>query len=138
MVRSISWKASIRPGKQDYALEPSDRNSRQELVEHDRAGSTITLEAWDLKYKPNSDWNHAWGAAPANIIPGYLWGIGPVRPGLCKSRDQASDWATDLQQISVPTIRGNIKAEFRNQREFKGIYDYYSRQIWNVILILVM
>jgi len=26
-------------------------------------GSTIAMEAWDMKYKPNSDWNHAWGAA---------------------------------------------------------------------------
>ena len=37
-----------------------------------RAGSTITMEAWDDKYKPNQDWNHAWGAVPANIIPRYL------------------------------------------------------------------
>ena len=43
-----------------------------------RSGSTISMEAWDLKYKPNSDWNHAWGSAPANIIPGYMWGIRPV------------------------------------------------------------
>ena len=27
-----------------------------------RVGSTITLEAWDNKFKPNQDWNHAWGA----------------------------------------------------------------------------
>lgn len=32
-----------------------------------RSGSTMTMEAWDMKYKPNSDWNHAWGAAPANM-----------------------------------------------------------------------
>jgi len=34
-----------------------------------RVGTTIALEAWDMKYKPNLDWNHAWGAAPANVRP---------------------------------------------------------------------
>jgi len=34
-----------------------------------------------MRYKPNSDWNHAWGAAPANIIPRQLWGIQPKVPG---------------------------------------------------------
>ena len=33
-----------------------------------RFGSTITMEAWDKRYKPNLDLNHAWGAAPANIL----------------------------------------------------------------------
>ena len=33
-----------------------------------RYGSTITMEAWDKRYKPNLDLNHAWGGAPANII----------------------------------------------------------------------
>ena len=33
-----------------------------------RIGSTITTEAWANIYKPNHDWNHAWGAAAANII----------------------------------------------------------------------
>ena len=26
-----------------------------------RLGSTITLEAWDNRFKSNQDWNHAWG-----------------------------------------------------------------------------
>lgn len=35
-------------------------------------GSTITLEAWNSSDKPNLDWNHAWGAVPANIIPRFV------------------------------------------------------------------
>ena len=31
-------------------------------------GSTISMEAWNVKVKPNLDLNHAWGAAPINII----------------------------------------------------------------------
>jgi hypothetical protein len=43
-------------------------------------GATITLEAWDDRFKPNQDWNHAWSAAPANLIPGRLMGITPAEP----------------------------------------------------------
>ena len=50
-------------------------------------GTTITLEAWDNKYKPNQDWNHAWGAAPGNIIPRKLMGIEPLEPGFKKVPD---------------------------------------------------
>ena len=44
-------------------------------------GSTMTLEAWDAKYKPNLTWNHAWGAAPANISRVHP-GRPPPRTGL--------------------------------------------------------
>ena len=27
-----------------------------------------------MKYKNNLDWNHAWGAVPANVIPRGLMG----------------------------------------------------------------
>ena len=39
------------------------------------------MEAWDDAIKPNQDWNHAWGAAPANIIPRFFCGIRPTQPG---------------------------------------------------------
>ncbi len=45
------------------------------------SGTTISWEAWDLKYKPNQDWNHAWGAAPANLLPRFVLGAQPAAPG---------------------------------------------------------
>jgi alpha-L-rhamnosidase len=45
------------------------------------SGTTITWEAWDMKYKPNQDWNHAWGAAPANLLPRYVLGVEHAKPG---------------------------------------------------------
>jgi hypothetical protein len=55
-------------GAGEAALElmtaPGDRSWRH-MVE---SGATITWEAWDMKYKPNQDWSHAWGAAPANLL----------------------------------------------------------------------
>jgi hypothetical protein len=78
-----------------------------------KTGSTITMEAWDMKYKPNSDWNHAWGAVPANIIPRYLWGIQPKTPGyeVVSIKPQMSTLKNS--SIKVPTIRGEITGDYR-------------------------
>jgi alpha-L-rhamnosidase len=78
-----------------------------------RSGSTITMEAWDMKYKPNSDWNHAWGAAPANIIPRCLWGIRPGAPGyrVAMIRPQPGD--LKISTVKTPTLLGPIRGEYR-------------------------
>jgi hypothetical protein len=78
-----------------------------------KAGSTIVMEAWDMRYKPNSDWNHAWCAAPANPIPRYLWGIQPEKPGfeVVSIRPQMS--SLKQSSIKMPTIRGEIKGEYK-------------------------
>jgi hypothetical protein len=84
-----------------------------------KTGSTITMEAWDMKFKPNSDWNHAWGAAPANIIPRSLWGIGPAEPGYARAIIRPQTGKLTYSKISVPTIRGNINAEFNDNGDIK-------------------
>ena len=56
---------------------PTDRSWRH-MVE---SGTTITWEAWDQRYKLNQDWNHAWGAAPANLLPRYVLGVQSSTPG---------------------------------------------------------
>ena len=72
-------------------------------------GSTVTLEAWDPKYKPNLDWNHAWGAAPANIIPRLLVGVEPIQPGFKVVRIRPRIAGLSSISAEVPTIRGPIK-----------------------------
>jgi hypothetical protein len=103
-----------RAGEADYALSLLTSIHDRSWWNMIRSGSTITMEAWDMKYKPNSDWNHAWGAAPAGIIPGFMWGISPVEPGFakCSIRPQLS--SLRHSRITVPTIRGPITAEFRD------------------------
>lgn len=66
-----------------------------------------------MKHKPNADWNHAWGAVPANVIPRGLWGIQPKTPGfeVATIRPQMGQLTESI--IEVPTIRGNIKGEFK-------------------------
>jgi alpha-L-rhamnosidase len=102
----------------DYALDLLTDTSDRSWYNMIRIGSTITLEAWDLKYKNNLDWNHAWGAVPANAIPRGLWGIQPKTPGfsIATIKPQMSDLKNS--SIEVPTIKGTIKGdyEFKNKR----------------------
>ena len=99
-------------GEEDYALELLSSTAERSWYNMIRIGSTITLEAWDLKYKNNLDWNHAWGAVPANVIPRGLWGIKPKTPGfgIASIKPQMSDLKSS--EIVVPTVRGQIKGKY--------------------------
>lgn len=72
-------------------------------------GSTVTLEAWDPKFKPNLDWNHAWGAAPANVIPRLLVGVEPIEPGFRTVRVRPRIAGLSSVSAEIPTVRGGIK-----------------------------
>jgi len=78
-------------------------------------GTTITLEAWDNKYKPNQDWNHAWGAAPANIIPRCLMGVQPIEPGFAKVRIKPQVGDLKTGSLDLPTVRGTIHVDFASE-----------------------
>lgn len=78
-----------------------------------KIGSTISLEAWDMKYKINADWNHAWGGAPANIIPRYLWGIQPKTAGFAVTTIKPQMGNLKHSVIEVPTIKGAIKGQYK-------------------------
>ncbi len=80
-----------------------------------RVGSTITMEAWDADYKSNLDWNHAWGAAPANTIPRGLFGIEPTAAGFSRFRIKPQPGGIDHAAITVPTVKGNVGVSFKQQ-----------------------
>lgn len=82
-----------------------------------RVGSTITLEAWDNKYKPNQDWNHAWGAAPANIISRKLMGIEPIMPGWASFSIKPQIGSLEHASIHVPTVKGKIKVAYTQKKD---------------------
>jgi hypothetical protein len=79
-----------------------------------RVGSTITLEAWDDRFKPNQDWNHAWGAVPGNIIPRYLLGVRPLEPGFGKVLVRPMPGPLERAEATIPTIRGPIQVAIEN------------------------
>ncbi|WP_373519351.1 sulfatase-like hydrolase/transferase [Pricia sp.] len=105
-------------GAADYALSLLTDTSDRSWYNMIRIGSTMTLEGWDLKYKNNMDWNHAWGAVPANSIPRGLWGIQPKTPGFGVAIIRPQMANLKNSDIKVPTIKGTIKAnyEFKNPR----------------------
>ncbi|WP_425399472.1 alpha-L-rhamnosidase C-terminal domain-containing protein [Aeoliella sp.] len=85
-----------------------------------RVGSTITLEAWDQDYKRNLDWNHAWGAAPANLIPRHVVGVRPLEPGFKKIVVQPQPASLQSFSAKVPTIRGPVVVDYtKSQSDYR-------------------
>lgn len=101
--------------RDDVALERMTSKDIRSWYNMLRVGSTITLEAWDDKFKPNQDWNHAWGAAPANIISRYVLGVRPLEPGFSKVLIRPQPGSLSQASGTVPTIRGPIKVSFKNR-----------------------
>jgi len=92
-------------------------------AEHDRGwlnmlavGSTVTLEAWDWKYKNNLDWNHAWGAVPANIIPRRLVGVRPLKPGFAETLLAPQPAGLAWFNATVPTRTGAVVVQYERGR----------------------
>jgi hypothetical protein len=79
-----------------------------------RAGSTVSMEAWDNKYKSDQCWNHIWGAAAGNLIARKLMGIEPLEPGFRKIRIKPQPATLRQAEIKVPSIRGDIFVSFEN------------------------
>ena len=91
----------------DYALNLISTNGQRGWLNMLNIGSTLTTEAWDFAFKSNMDWNHAWGSAPANIIPRYILGLRPLEAGFGRVLIQPQLGQT-LSYVSgtIPTIRG--------------------------------
>ncbi|MGE4586005.1 MAG: family 78 glycoside hydrolase catalytic domain [Mangrovibacterium sp.] len=102
-------------GDGQYGLQLLSSVSERSWYNMIRAGSTITMEAWDNRYKPNQDWNHAWGAVPANSIPRKLMGIEPLEPGFAKIRIKPQPGDLCHAKIIYPTVRGDVQVVFDNE-----------------------
>jgi len=82
------------------------------------SGTTITWEAWDQKYKPNQDWNHAWGAAPANLLPRFVLGAQPLAPGWRRARIRPIPGLLKRAAGTIPTPRGPVQIAWTNETVF--------------------
>lgn len=109
-------------GEEDYALELLASTEERSWYNMIRIGSTVTLEAWDFRFKNNLDWNHAWGAVPANIIPRGLWGIQPKTPGFSVASIKPQMSSLKESSIEVPTVMGNIKGDYKYVNSRRQIY----------------
>lgn len=102
-------------GKAEAALNLMTSTGLRSWYNMIRAGSTVTMEAWDILFKFNQDWNHMWGAVPGNIIPRKLMGIEPIEPAYRRVRIAPQPAWLSEASISVPTIRGEVSVAFENK-----------------------
>jgi alpha-L-rhamnosidase len=114
--------AIYNAGGGDYGLSLLTSKTDRSWYNMIRVGSTITLEAWDNKYKPNQDWNHAWGAAAGNIISRKLMGVEPLTPGWANFSVKPQIGSLTSASIDIPTIKGTIKAAYtQSDKSFEMI-----------------
>lgn len=111
-------EALFENGQSTAAIEemtaPGDRSWRH-MVD---SGATITWEAWDQRYKRNQDWNHAWGAAPANLLPRFVLGVQPRAPGWAEAEIAPHPGDLAFADGTVPTPRGAIQVAWRRTPQF--------------------
>lgn len=109
-------EAAYRLGDPGYALELMTAEHDRGWINMLRSGSTVTLEAWDWRYKNNLDWNHAWGAAPANIIPRFVAGVRPAEPGFSTALVAPQPGRLEHLASTVPTCRGPVQIAIEQPR----------------------
>lgn len=100
-------------GESEYAFRLiTDTSTDRSWWNMIKAGSTMTMEAWDMKYKPNLDWNHAWATAPLNIYVRCMWGIIPEKPAFEEISITPKLDGLNFAIVKLPTVRGTIFAKF--------------------------
>lgn len=107
-------EALYNAGEAEYALELMTSESKRSWINMLNVGSSMTTEAWDEIFKPNLTWNHAWGAAPANIIPRRLMGIQPLDPGFETFMVNPQPGGLESIELKVPSIRGLISCNLKS------------------------
>jgi hypothetical protein len=112
-------EALFRAGRDEAALRLLTARGPRSWWQMIERGSTMTWEAWDENVKPNLTWNHAWGAAPANIITRFVLGVLPASPGYETVRISPQPGTLKWARGKVPTPRGPIEIYFENQNEFR-------------------
>ena len=68
-------EALCKFGRKDVALKLMTAKGDRGWLGMLEQGTTMTMEAWSLKAKPNQDWNHAWGTVPLNILARFFSGV---------------------------------------------------------------
>ncbi len=101
-------------GKDDTALQLMTTHDERGWWHMIDLGSTMTLEAWDAKFKGNLTWNHAWGTAPANIIARFLVGVRPLSPGFGKILIAPRPGSLKSFEAKVPTARGPVSVNLQS------------------------
>lgn len=82
-------------------------------------GSTMTLEAWDTRFKGNLTWNHAWAASPAYILSCFVLGVRPLEPGYRKILVAPQLAELPWAKGKVPTAHGPVGVQVRPGKVYR-------------------
>lgn len=104
-----------RNGRADEALALMTARHDRGWLRMLEAGSTMTLEAWDWRYKNNLDWNHAWATAPLNVSARWILGVQPAAPGCAVVAVHPQPGRLARAEGRVPTMRGPVDVAVRRQ-----------------------
>ena len=105
-------------GNDTYAQEILTATHDRSFYNTILAGSTMTFEAWDDKYKNNQDWNHAWGAAPADVLPHKFVGVEPASPAWNTVTIRPQVGTVAEVEATVPSIKGDFKVKVDNASSY--------------------
>ena len=107
--------------EEDYGLSllasTGDRSWYNMLTQ----GSTVTMETWGPSYSLGNQctWNHAWGAAPANLIPRCLMGIDPITSGFGKIQIKPQIGTLTSASVTTPTVKGPVSVSVTKGTTYK-------------------
>lgn len=107
-------EAFFEAGRSDLAIKFMTSAGDRSWLGMLEQGATVTMEAWAIKYKPNLDMNHAWGAAPINVISRYLLGVTPMKAGFEKIRIAPNVGNLKYVDGMVPTAKGRVHIRVEN------------------------
>lgn len=111
------FDALYKMDAEDYAFSLLTSETDRSWMNMIRFGTTVTSEAWDLKYKRNMTWNHAWGAIPAYVISRRICGIEPLEPSFRKIKIMPRPGPLQMAEIKHPTIRGAVSLKYENRAD---------------------
>ncbi len=89
-------------------MSATDERSWHEMI---RFGSTVSMEAWNVKAKSNLDLNHAWGTVPLNIISRHVLGVTPLEPGFRRISIAPCPGGLGRVKGVVPTAVGPVRVD---------------------------
>jgi hypothetical protein len=104
-------EAFVAAGRADLAIKAMASTGERSWKGMIDFGSTVAMEAWNVKAKPNLDLNHAWGAAPLNVISRCILGVTPLEPGFAKIGVKPETGILKKLSARVPVANGIVKME---------------------------
>jgi alpha-L-rhamnosidase len=107
-------EALFNAGRSDAGIQFMTARTKRSWWHMIEQGSTLTTEAWDVEFKKNLTWNHAWGAAPANILSRFVLGVRPIQPGYSEMLIAPQLGVLKWARGQVPTPRGPVSVTATN------------------------